>query len=289
MKLWLSKNNEIGLREQITRQIMLAIASGDLQAGEKLPSVREIALRYGVHPNTVSAAYRWLEENGWVQAKRGSGVFVRSQNFDAADESELDSLISGFFQTARRQGFSNKQIETRLRRRLSRPPIERIIVVEPDIELSKILCAEIGETIDLPVSVFEKGEMSAKTIAVAINEAEARRILPRGFPLLVLQLNSVQDSMRGKRRPEIGELVGVASGWKTFLRWSNTMLLAAGINAEQIVLRDTNEPDWQKGLNRCSFVIADRLAAKSLPQNLDVRVFRLVSDASLLELKSLIS
>ena len=115
MKLWLSKNNEIPLREQITRQIMLAITSGDLLAGQKLPSVREIALRYDVHPNTVSAAYRWLEENGWVSAKRGSGVFVREQNRDCRNESELDSLISEFFQNARRSGFSNRQIEARLR------------------------------------------------------------------------------------------------------------------------------------------------------------------------------
>ncbi len=268
---------------------MLAIASGDLQAGEKLPSVREIALRYRVHPNTVSAAYHWLEENGWVQAKRGSGVFVRSQNFEPNDGTELDVLISEFFRTARRLGFSNRQIEMRLRERLFSPTVEQIIVVEPDIELSKILREEVSEAIDLQVSIFEKQKISAKVLAVAINEAEARQILPREFPLVVLQINSVQDSMRGKRRPGTSELIGVVSGWEMFLRWSNTMLLAAGINSEQIVLRDANETNWQKGLNRCSFVIADSFAAKKLPENLDVQIFRLVSDASLVELKNLVS
>lgn len=289
MKLWLAKNNEIPLREQITRQIMLAIASGDLRAGEKLPSVREIALRYRVHPNTVSAAYHRLEENGWVRAKRGSGVFVCSQNFETIEESELDALISVFFSTARRAGFSNEQIETRLRERLFHSPAEQIIIVEPDIELNKILRAEISEIADLPVSVFEKQKISSNAIVVAINESEARRNLPPDVPLLILRLNSVQDSMRGQRRPEIGELIGVASGWEMFLRWANTMLLAAGISAEQIVLRNANETNWQKGLNRCSFVVADSFAAKNLPENLDARVFRLVSNASLAELRSLIS
>lgn len=288
MKLWLAKNNEIPLREQITRQIMLAIRSGDLQAGDKLPSVREIALRYRVHPNTVSAAYQWLEENGWARAKRGSGVFVRTQSFEPVKETELDALISEFFRTARRLGFSNEQIETRLRERLFRAQYEQIIVVEPDIELNKILRAEIAQTTDLLVLPFEKQNISAKTVAVAINETEARRILPPNVSLHILQLNSVQDAMRGQRRPETGELVGVVSGWEMFLRWSNTMLLAVGISAEQIVLRDTNEIDWQKGLKRCSFIITDSFAAKKLPENLDVRVFRLVSDASLVELKSLI-
>lgn len=289
MKLWLSKNGEVGLREQITTQIILAITSGDLRAGEKLPSVREIALRYAVHPNTVSAAYHWLEANGWVAAKRGSGVFVCEQNREPIAEFELDSLIADFFQTARRRGFSIEQIETKLRERLARQPFERIIVVVADIELNKILRAEIGEAVNVPVFAFETQNDLRGAIAVTINENEARRILPPNFPLIVLQLNSVQDSMRGKRRPETGELVGVASGWEKFLRWSNTMLLAAGIEAEQIVLRDTTETDWQKGLHRCAFVIADSFTAKNLPANSDVRVFRLVSDASLVELESLIA
>ena len=60
MKFWLTKNNEISLREQLARQIVLMIASGDLRAGERLPSVREIARRYRIHANTVSAAYAGL-------------------------------------------------------------------------------------------------------------------------------------------------------------------------------------------------------------------------------------
>ena len=289
MKLWLSKNGEVGLREQITTQIILAIKSGDLQAGEKLPSVREVALRFAVHPNTVSAAYHWLEDNGWVAAKRGSGVFVCERHLEPIAEFELDNLISDFFQTARRRGFSTEQIETKLRERLLRQPFKRIIVVEPDIELNKILCAEIGVVVNVPVFAIETQNDFQAAIAAAINENEARKILPPNLPLIVLELNSVQDSMRGQRRPGTGELVGIASGWEKFLRWSNTMLLAAGVEAGQIVLRDTKEVGWRRGLNRCEFVIADGFTAKNLPANWDVRIFRLVSDASLVELESLIS
>jgi DNA-binding transcriptional regulator YhcF (GntR family) len=289
MKLWLSKNGEVGLREQITTQIILAIKSGDLRAGEKLPSVREIALRYAVHPNTVSAAYHWLEDDGWVAAKRGSGVFVCERHFEPIAEFGLDSLISDFFRTAHRRGFSTEQIETKLRERLFRQPIKRIIVAEPDIELNKIFCAEIGDVINVPVFAVETQNDFQGAIAITINENEARKILPPNIPLIVLQLNSVQDSMRGQRRPETGDLVGIASGWEKFLRWSNTMLLAAGVEVGQIVLRNTNEKDWQKGLNRCEFVIADSFTAKKLPVNSDVRIFRLVSDRSLAELESLIA
>lgn len=288
MKLWLSKNGEIPLREQITRQVMLAITSGDLRAGEKLPSVREVALRYDVHPNTVSAAYRWLESNGWVLSKRGSGVFVRARILEDKGETSLDSLISEFFQTARQKGFSSAQIEARLRERLLRPLIEKIIVVEPDAELNRILTEEISDAVDLEVVPFGKARDFHRAIAVAINETEARQLLPATVRFLRLQLNSAQNAMRGKQRPEAFELIGVTSRLETFLRWSNTMLLAAGIKTEQIVLRDAREANWQKGLIECRFVISDSLTAKQLPKNWDVRVFRLISDYSLAELESLI-
>ena len=292
MKLWLSKNNEIPLREQITRQIMLAIRCGDLLPAQKLPSVREIALRYDVHPNTVSAAYRWLEENNWVSSKHGSGVFVRehaTSEFEGENDSELDFLISEFFQIARRRGFSNRQIKTKLTERFSRPQAETILIVEPDEDLREILREEIAAATNLPVSDFSKQKIGRNAVAVALNEIEARKILPGNVPLVVLQLNSVQDSMRGKTRPQTGELIGVVSGWEKFLLWAQTMLLAAGIEAEQIVVRNRKENDWQKGLNECRFVIADSYTARRLPAIWDVRVFKLISPRSLAELENLVS
>ncbi len=60
MKIWLSKNSEVSVREQLVAQISLGIVSRDLRAGDRLPSTRELARRFEIHPNTVSAAYREL-------------------------------------------------------------------------------------------------------------------------------------------------------------------------------------------------------------------------------------
>jgi GntR family transcriptional regulator len=46
----------------------LAILSGDLEPGEHLPSTRELARRFRVHPNTISAGYRQLVREGWPNA-----------------------------------------------------------------------------------------------------------------------------------------------------------------------------------------------------------------------------
>ena len=55
MRLWISKNSEVPIREQLVTQIILGIVSNDLKAKQRLPSTRDLARRYEVHANTVSA------------------------------------------------------------------------------------------------------------------------------------------------------------------------------------------------------------------------------------------
>lgn len=295
MKLWLSKNGEVPLREQLTRQIILAIVSGDVRAGERLPSVREIALRYGIHQNTVSAAYRWLEENGWVEARRGSGVFVSElspQKIERASTDAnfaFDELVTEFFNKARQIGFNAPQIKSALIERFSQPPPERLIVVEQDEELRKILVSELESFVELPIY----GAASANeilhwngTLVLTINQTLEN--LPENARQIRLKFNSPQSEMRGKNRPHKNELIGVVSRWEQFLKWTKTMLVAAGIESEQILLRDARVFGWQKGLNSCAFIIADSFTANEMLTHQDTRVFRLISSESLNELESLL-
>ena len=52
------------------------ILSGVLEAGERLPSVRELAQQLTINPNTIQRAYRELEANGWIVTVTGKGCFV---------------------------------------------------------------------------------------------------------------------------------------------------------------------------------------------------------------------
>lgn len=63
---------------QIMDEIRRALALGDLEAEQPLPSVRELASDLCVNPNTVSQAYRELESEGTVYVRRGRGTFVAS-------------------------------------------------------------------------------------------------------------------------------------------------------------------------------------------------------------------
>ena len=61
---------------QITDGLRQQIASGILQPGDKLPSVRELATELAINPNTIQRAYRELEQSGFIATVAGKGCFV---------------------------------------------------------------------------------------------------------------------------------------------------------------------------------------------------------------------
>ena len=64
------------LYAQIASRVKLAIAAGELRAGEGLPSVRQLAATLRINPATVVQAYRALEADGFVEMRQGAGTFV---------------------------------------------------------------------------------------------------------------------------------------------------------------------------------------------------------------------
>ena len=61
---------------QLVRQVREAVARGALRPGERLPSVRDLALQLVINPNTIAAGYREMEHAGLVYSQRGRGTFV---------------------------------------------------------------------------------------------------------------------------------------------------------------------------------------------------------------------
>ena len=76
---------------QLCEQVCTHIALGHMTPGEKLPSVRELALSAGVNPNTVQKAFDTLEAQGILLSQRGSGWYV-SESVSAAKQA-LEQLL----------------------------------------------------------------------------------------------------------------------------------------------------------------------------------------------------
>lgn len=302
MRLWLSKNSDVPLREQLVRQVMLGVVSDDLKPGQRLPSTRELARRFRIHSNTVSAAYRDLERAGWLEMRKGSGVYVRQlggdiSHGDAPLDSglELDRLISAFFTLARVQGFSLAEVQTRLRHWLARQPPDHFLVVEPDEHLREILLAEINDATGFPARGVGYEECSdesklagAGLVALYSKAEEVRRALPAGTSVIFLHTSSVPEALKGERLPAPDALVSVVSRWPAFLEWAHVFLTAAGVEADALDLRDACEEGWERGLRSSAYVITDALTARRMPENVTARVYRVVAEGSLEELRGFV-
>src|SRR6202050_5821483 len=153
MQLWFAHESAVTLREQLVTQIILAILSDDLRPGKRLPSTRELARRFHLHPNTVSAGYRHLARDRWVEHRRGSGVFVRANKPEIAFSSglALDQMIAGLFRAARKQSVSLPVLRSRLRQWLELQPPDHFLLIEPDEELRRIVAAGVQQGAELPV------------------------------------------------------------------------------------------------------------------------------------------
>lgn len=69
-------NQPKGIYQQIADQVSDRIATGEWGSGEKIPSVREMAVNLGVNPNTVARSYQSLLDDKIIENRRGIGYFV---------------------------------------------------------------------------------------------------------------------------------------------------------------------------------------------------------------------
>lgn len=74
---------------QIIDQVKRFVASGQLNSGDSLPSVRAVALQYAINPMTVSKAYNMLEVEGVLVRLRGVGMVVAGRRGVRKDKSKL--------------------------------------------------------------------------------------------------------------------------------------------------------------------------------------------------------
>lgn len=97
---------------QLVEIIQMQIVSGQYKAGDRLPSVRELAAEASVNPNTMQKALTELERNGLINTQRTSGRTVTEDN-QMIQQTRLqlaDEYIRNFFQMMGRLGYSEKEI-----------------------------------------------------------------------------------------------------------------------------------------------------------------------------------
>jgi len=85
-------NQPKGIYQQIADQVRERIAGGEWAVGERIPSVREMAVTMGVNPNTVTRSYQTLQDGEIIDNRRGIGYFVAEK----ARERNMEELKTEF-------------------------------------------------------------------------------------------------------------------------------------------------------------------------------------------------
>jgi DNA-binding transcriptional regulator YhcF (GntR family) len=304
MRLWLNHSAEISLREQLITQVILGILTREMPPGERLPSTRELARRFGIHSNTASAAYRQLQQEGWVEFRHGSGVFVAKARPAAvrttgiAPDQVVSQLIGELAVKARKMGVPDALLRAHLRRWLSFEPPARWLLIEPDADLRQIVMHEMAGNLALPVAGCAPDDCSAaeildRSIPICLpsKAAAVRKLLLAGAELTVLQVHPVTTELQARLQrylPEhAADLIGIASRWQDFQRIAQTLLVAVGLRAECLLVRDPARPGWKRGLEATSGVVCDAVVAGELPKGCFPMVFRLLGEESLTQLRAL--
>ena len=104
--------SDVPIYMQIRNQIVMGISSGELKAGEQLPTVRALALEIGINTMTVSKTYQMLKNEGYIMTDRKNGARVRQQIAQSGviseeNKNELRRIVS----EARLSGVAKKDIQ----------------------------------------------------------------------------------------------------------------------------------------------------------------------------------
>ena len=104
---------------QIVDAVRLKVATGELLAGDQLPSVRGLAQQLAINPNTVAKAYAELATEGWLESRQGMGLYVaapRQRLSESERERRLEEAIGRFVNDVIPLGFPPGEVQARIER-----------------------------------------------------------------------------------------------------------------------------------------------------------------------------
>lgn len=246
VKFSINKDSSISVRDQLIEQIGLQIASGALKGKEKLPSIRALAQRLGIHHSTVTAAYNHLAEVGLLEVRQGSGVRVANKvtHRDTDSERELSQLFKTFLARAADNGYSQEDVARCFDgMKKGRKSVKRILVVDRNRDFHKLLLAELQPHFSLPIqpltaedlgkdeSLLEDSLLLASLYHVF--PLQRMRIDPTRF--IVCNIEPARNELEVVANLPAGSIILLVSVSPTLLKMATNM--SAAVRGEEIAVR----------------------------------------------------
>ncbi|MDR1108459.1 MAG: GntR family transcriptional regulator [Spirochaetaceae bacterium] len=113
----LDPNNGVPIYRQIIQQVEYAVLSGRMRPGDRLPTIRSLAIELKINPNTIARAYGEMEIRGILITQVGSGTYISDkQPVSEADERErkIQEVLDRFIQEMRDLGVEKEGLIRRI-------------------------------------------------------------------------------------------------------------------------------------------------------------------------------
>jgi GntR family transcriptional regulator len=296
VKISIQKESSVPIRDQLIEQLGLSIASGSLRPHEKLPSIRALADRLGVHYSTITAAYNHLAQVGLLEVRQGSGVRVAASGRKTDLENSglsLDEMCFDFLARAAERGYSLADVHKVVERLNLRKPVKRLLAVDANKDFHKVILGELKPHFKLPVEAITPTEFLAD-----LSQQDESLTVASLYHLFSFQKN-IKDLTRlvaCNIEPGRGELEAVAALPKgaliALVSVSPTLMnmaanLVAAYRGEEVAFRSINRDEEQEIkyiVKHANLFVCDSLSedvVKKYAPLEKVRVFRLYSPSTI--------
>jgi len=269
----LNRKGGVPLHDQLLAQLELQILGGTIAPGQRLPSVRALARRLGLHANTVSSAYQDLEQAGHVELRRGAGVYVRAGVAAALEEAHgLDEMVRLALSAAFRKGHSGSEIRAAVERWLRAAPPERVVLVDPRRETLELVAHEIRTALGVPASGCTVEELEADPslasgallLALPYHAAKAAKAAPAAT-LETVHVEATAEEQKILRSLPAGATVLVVSASPILLKFAGAFV--NGLRGDELLVETrllSRRAEWRRLVPVADVVFADALAAPAV-------------------------
>jgi|GEM_PF-381891 len=275
LQIYINRESPVSLPDQLSAQLGHMIAAGALAPGDRLPSIRALASKLGIHHNTVRAAYQALQARGLLVLLQGSGAKVAV--FDAERDAWLASfslraMAEQFVAQARALGHGDDSILAACQAALAPSAIARVILVNPHEDLQALYLHELGEWLDLPLrgmTVEEVGEEDAAMRATSCfvtstNHAPRLQAMLGSQTPVISHLSSLEPLLNRVRELPADALIAIASFSPRFRFLIKEMLSAICDESQLIDLPLEDEERLRAADRLSSLIVTDALSAVTL-------------------------
>ena len=289
MDLRVDSKSHVPVHVQLEEQIKHLILTGKFTVGSRLPSIRALAGYLRVNRNTVARVISDLEREGYVESRRGSGVYVAEPPV-AAEDLKRQEVLERVMDLAAAQGMPVEELAYALLARAGAEPMEKtpVLFVECTVsdleqlstELEEQLPVEVEKVLleDLPARISGEAELPwrmAVTTFFHVHEVESL-MEPRGIETVALLAEATLESLQRLADLPAGTPVGVVGDSQTCMENKSRSIEGAGLDHLDLTETYVDRVDEVRALFGrvravvCSSATARRLLELGAPDDLEI-------------------